>query len=285
LNAKGRVIGVADGGLKGETVQISWAIPYGQIRWVNPPSTQRFQSMQKTSDTELFQYEGDAEGPDERLNDKELERESREFNDAVEHGDFETFARFMPRVTTEGKSWALSKLAMTGGPDAMVRMLLDSGVDVNAGFKDADPPLFLAVYYKQESIVRILVEQKDLKINAVRVGKNFLGAEIKHDVLQDAIRDCHQRLNILEMLLQVPGIDVNSRGFTGETALQKVVDCNWEEAVDLFLKTPGVDLNALNSQGEPIRVLPEPASVLGVLKGEFRVGSVIPSHVISMLTG
>ncbi len=251
LNARGRVIGVADGGLKGGTVQISWAIPYGQIHWVNPPSTQRYQSLQKTSDTELFQYEADAEGPDDRLDQEELKQAWKAMIDAMDHGDVKAFADRAPRLTQAGRNLALQHLAATGAPDEMVRLLLQNGVDVNRGPDDTDPPLFVAVSYKRENIVRLLVKQKDLDINALKVGENFLKMKIKVHILQVAIRDCHQRLNILATLLQVPGIDANARNqLGGEPALHKVVDCNWEEAVGLFLKAPGVDLNALDSQGQ-----------------------------------
>jgi hypothetical protein len=57
LNESGRLIGMADGGLKGGTVQISWAIPFTQIRWTNPPTTERYTRLKTTSPTGLFEYE------------------------------------------------------------------------------------------------------------------------------------------------------------------------------------------------------------------------------------
>jgi hypothetical protein len=253
LSAGGRVIGVADGGLKGGTVQISWAIPFGQIRWVSPPSTPQYRSLQTKSDTELFQYEGDAENPGDRLDREKQERESKLITDALNNGDVKTFAAWVPNLTPDYKSWALGRLAEVGGPDEMVQLLLKSGVDVNTGYGGGDPPLFLAVDNKHENIVRLLVMQKDLNINAVRVGTNLLKEEVRQHILQAAVRDCHQRIDIVETLLHVPGIDVNTRGsFLDQTALQNAVgfDCNWEEAVDLFLRTPGVDLDAVDSLGE-----------------------------------
>jgi hypothetical protein len=62
INTKGRVVGMADGGLKGGTVQISWAIPYELIRWTPPKPTKRYGDLKAAAGEELFQYEASESG-------------------------------------------------------------------------------------------------------------------------------------------------------------------------------------------------------------------------------
>ncbi|KAJ5500674.1 hypothetical protein N7453_009725, partial [Penicillium expansum] len=107
-------------------------------------------------------------------------------------------------------------LAITEGNTAVVRLLLThKELEINARDKYEDSPLHLATERGGVDTVKLLVEQGGrLKINQ-------LNSIDKESALFVAVRN--QSLNILDILLQHPDINLNLRNRWGETALELAV--------------------------------------------------------------
>ncbi|RSL97643.1 hypothetical protein CDV31_012921 [Fusarium ambrosium] len=154
----------------------------------------------------------------------------------------------------------LSNQGMAGA--AMVQRLLEKGADVAAQSSDGWAALYLAVYYKQPEVVRLLLEhgadvnQKNKDLGWIGLGDGVTALHVAARIGSEAIA----------RLLIKAGADVRAADEDGMTVLYKAVSngCASLAIVDLLL-AHGVDINAHHDDNE-ITVLHE-----AVLKGNIEM--------------
>jgi ankyrin repeat protein len=134
------------------------------------------------------------------------------------------------------------QFAITEGRDDIAIILLDHGADVNIVGGRYGMPLQSASARGQLTLVRELL-QRGAKVNTEPCGKYA-------NALQAAAFS--KNLDVLELLLNVEGIDVNVSGGEGGTALQTAVEYRREDMVKLLLSR-GADVNILAGEcGSPL---------------------------------
>lgn len=125
--------------------------------------------------------------------------------------------------------------ASRAGHVEMVRSLLDLGASVNIVSARGRTALFEAILQNRESVVDVLLNRKDLLINAINE------KEYNRTALMLAVRLGH--VNIVMSLLQRDDIDVNHQDSSGITALYLATVKGSVYIVHLLLQQPGIDAN------------------------------------------
>ena len=128
------------------------------------------------------------------------------------------------------------------GKLAEVRSALARGEDVNSKDSSGTTALMLAVWYKHNSIVKLLLDQPAVDVN---VKSNNVGWTALH------IAVLHNNAEGARMLLLHKGFNsANVTGNGGHTALMWAVYKNHNSIVKLLLDQPAVDVNLKNDHGE-----------------------------------
>ena len=172
--------------------------------------------------------------------------------------------------------------AAKNGHSQVVELLLaKEDINPNAANKDGLTPLHLAVKYNHLEVLKILVAKEGIGLNATdKHGYNILqracneGKEEIVKVIIDhikiktpnwlteyintptelgetplAIAAISGHLNIVELLLEQEGIDVNADNDNGDTPLHCAAMNGRLEVVELLLKQKGINVNAANKDG------------------------------------
>ena len=126
--------------------------------------------------------------------------------------------------------------ALQYGHTDIVRLLLDQPkVDVNAETKDGFTALKLAIQYGHIEIVELLLKHKDIEVN--KRGKETS----RNTPLISAVEKGNQK--IVELLLEQPGIDINAQTKDGSTALMMAVYDGNKDIAGLLLEKSEVKVN------------------------------------------
>lgn len=126
--------------------------------------------------------------------------------------------------------------------DCIGPLLKQPDIDVNATNNDGDTPLIVAIRCQQHNIARRLIEDPRTDINKPSSENNITPI---HIAATTGMND------ILELLLQKPGINVNAVDDEENTPLHKTIPLGLSriEAVKLLLKHPDINVNAQDNQG------------------------------------
>ncbi|XP_033733625.1 ankyrin-2-like [Pecten maximus] len=100
-------------------------------------------------------------------------------------------------------------------------------------------PIFIAVALKNEEAIDFLLTQ-DIDINAVCTSDRLT-------VLMRAVQ--HNKVNLVQRLLQVPGIDINKKSLRGDNPATLSLRSQSKEIFDMLIEA-GADINITGGKGE-----------------------------------
>jgi len=132
--------------------------------------------------------------------------------------------------------------AVCFGSDSLVRLLIDKGSDVNLKDDYGFTPLHRAAYRDRSHLARLLIE-KGADVNAT----NAFGNTALHDAAGQGSGEC------LRLLIE-KGADVNAQNNNRSTALMEAAR-NGNGAVARLLIDKGADLNAEDKDGQTAQLL------------------------------
>lgn len=135
----------------------------------------------------------------------------------------------------------------------IVKLLIDSGVDVNAADRNGETPLRFAIENGLFEIVQLLVES-----GAVIEHPDARPHRSYHHMGHLFLASLYGRANILDFFLK-RGLDPNAKNAEGVTLLMTAIQENRQghlECVKLLIEL-GVDLQAQNKDGESAKMILE----------------------------
>lgn len=133
------------------------------------------------------------------------------------------------------------------GHTSTVKTLLELNADVNSCSKRESTPLFEAVQEGQLEVVKLLLERKELFVNATQPRKFNRTALM--------LASAAGLVDIVEALLQRQDIDINLKDAEGSAALSVAADAGDALVVEFLLDMkgadgrPAVDINSVNRNG------------------------------------
>ena len=133
------------------------------------------------------------------------------------------------------------------GQSAMVAKLLQRGADVNQYSQRDSVALFEAVDNGDIETVALLLSRKDLDLNAIhprRYNRTALMLAAQNGKLQ-----------IVNALLDLPGIKVDTKDMEGNTALSLATITGQPDVVTALLRHEKIDINSQNSLGSTALIL------------------------------
>jgi len=222
------VVAIADGGLKEGTVAISWAIPISSLGTLRPASGARLTALLQNDSAVLFSLGSGLEEPDV----------SQALTQAAEGDDATAIQRILAvTVPQDAKDNALMRASYFGNARAM-SILVSHGANP-AGL------LCSAVERHQARSVEILTRIPSVKPN------EFCGEGRYRDTpLNIALRqmefDHTNTADVIQLLLSMPGIDVNLPSELHERPLFAAISMGDESLVRMLLNTRGIDVNLTN---------------------------------------
>lgn len=156
----------------------------------------------------------------------------------------------------------------------IVSLLLDvPGIDINAADENGNTALFFAVMKDHSAVVGALLRAPGVDVNArcnghtalyaatikncsavVSLLVKFPGVELNAKENHEGETALHlavegDNTELLRLLLDAPGLDVNVKNIYGTTALHRAVDRNSTKIVSSLLRTLGINVNARNNKG------------------------------------
>lgn len=159
--------------------------------------------------------------------------------------------------------------AASGKAEAILNLI--GKVDINAKTNSGYTALYLAVVNGHEGIVKLLLQARDIKIldsnshyksilyaaidsRHENIVKLFLGypsliTQLKEDQEYLCLAASKKNHKILELLLQIHGININAQDKYG-TALTTACQNNCVDNVKLLLEIPDINVNVQSSIGE-----------------------------------
>ena len=133
------------------------------------------------------------------------------------------------------------------GQSATVAKLLERGADVNHYSQRDSVALFEAVYSGVFKTVELLLAHKELDVNA-RHPRRF-----NRTALMLAAQD--GKLQIVDALLNRPGVELNQKDIEGHTALSLATIAGQFEVVSALLQHTDIDINSQNTLGSTALIL------------------------------
>ena len=137
--------------------------------------------------------------------------------------------------------WTPLMWAVGGGHEAIVRLLIENeDIDINAKAKDGRTPLSLAVAIGHEAIVQMLISRDDVDVNPK---DNNLG------IVPIIIATMLGHEAIVHLLLKRNDVDVNAESNLGWTSLMFAAMNGFEAVMRLLIERNDVDVDAKNKDG------------------------------------
>ena len=121
-------------------------------------------------------------------------------------------------------------------------LLAQDGIKVNLQDDDGETPLFAAARARSVRVMESLLARDDLDPNVHEVN---LGRTALMEVCQR-----EEGLDLVKLLLDKEGINLNKQDDSGYTALSLAVESDNFEAAKLLLARPDIDPNLRNDQGQ-----------------------------------
>ena len=181
--------------------------------------------------------------------------------------------------TSKGKQrWPLPSLtalqfAAGFGSKEVVETLLDMGFTADANEDTGTTPLYQAVYWRNEAVVKLLLTRNDVDVNNSSNGKTALSCATFHgyDTIVDDLLG-HPGIDVnggkpssekplslaatyghettVKLLLAHSGIEVNATDGNGSTALHRAAMRGHDRVVETLLAHPGIEINPVNLRGQ-----------------------------------
>jgi ankyrin repeat protein len=149
-------------------------------------------------------------------------------------------------------------------PD-LVRILLDTGADIDASGFDGETLLMAAARGGMPEMVGCLIEH-EADVDAA----SDLGTTALHFAINARVRD-EVSLPCIEELIE-SGADVNERNRAGETPLMLAADSGSERAIDLLIRA-GAEVDALDNEGNTALLRSVKAMKGAILPALLRAGA------------
>jgi ankyrin repeat protein/trypsin-like peptidase len=230
IDGAGRVVAIANGGLFGGFGGINWAVPIDAVEWSSSENNRDFADLLNNNPAELFTFEAGKTISIVR----DLTEEARE---AASSGNVRFFQDLLSQGTlsTSLKRTGLQE-AIESGKVTVAQFLLDNGTDIPQN------ALTLAVDYGHTAMVNLLLRYP-VHIEPELVGEATIAATARGtdiSILQTVARLKHlspntpavaddapplhaaaeaQNLDVIQILLSIPGLNVNATNSHNETAL------------------------------------------------------------------
>lgn len=136
---------------------------------------------------------------------------------AIEERDKKAIAQLEPRVNDQDENGMTILLwAITYGQEHIVKNLLKVfRINVDAKAKDGGTALLLAISSGNENIVKLLLEA-GAQVN----DQDVMGNTALMKAVDEPMSVCFSNHTIIKLLLNVPGIILNTRNKAGQTALR-----------------------------------------------------------------
>ena len=143
------------------------------------------------------------------------------------------------------KGYIPLQMAILQGYDHLVAYLLaDKEVNVNERYTNGPTALMTAVKYKNERIVRMLLEREDTDVNII----SKTGFRMSKTALSMAA--IYNLPGMVRMLLGRTDILVNTRLSGGWTALMRAANMRHARVCEELLKCPDIDVNIKENGGD-----------------------------------
>lgn len=153
--------------------------------------------------------------------------------------------------------------ASDNGHIPIVKFLLQApNINVNAQNNKGNTALIGACYNGHENIVEMLLQVPEIIVNAKNLtGNNAFMQAASHGrspksalaILSEGGLEAvfNKKENIIKMLMQAPGMELNAQDYQGDNAFIKLV-WGWinRSILTLFLNTPSIKINLKNRNGE-----------------------------------
>lgn len=139
-----------------------------------------------------------------------------------------------------------------GHTDIVKKLLTAPGIDVNKRNYHGGAPLLFACKNNNANIVTLLLSKPEIDVNISELAAigdtdpNFLSEEQRKNGDTPLIVSCNNGyLNIVKLLLAVPGIDVNKNEERNEHRTPLLAACHKKSTsiVEQLLAAPGIDVN------------------------------------------
>ena len=139
-------------------------------------------------------------------------------------------------------STPLAIASLSQEPDIVNLLLAKDGIKVNLQDDNGETPLFAAARARSVRVMESLLARDDLDPN---VHEFNLGRTALMEVCQR-----EEGLDLVKLLLDKEGIDLNKQDNSGYTALSLAVESDNFEAAKLLLARPDINPNLRNDQGQ-----------------------------------
>ncbi|TFK26350.1 ankyrin, partial [Coprinopsis marcescibilis] len=118
--------------------------------------------------------------------------------------------------------------SMTGSDDVVLFLTGIEGVDVDLANKSGQTALYIAVAKRHAGVVKAILSRRRVDVNRRSRERD------RHTPL--TLASYTGQCNIVQLLLEMEGIDINGRNILGQTALELAVQEGHQDIVELWLQ-------------------------------------------------
>ncbi|TFK17895.1 ankyrin, partial [Coprinopsis marcescibilis] len=133
--------------------------------------------------------------------------------------------------------------SMAGWEDVVAFLMGVEGVDVNVADRHGQTAMFAGVAHRRAGLVKAMLLRGDFDVNGAAT--ELYGRS--HTPL--TLGSTTGQRDIVQLLLEAEGIDVNGAGLDGETAVMLAARGGHDDILKMLLKTKGIDVISLDEKG------------------------------------